>query len=353
MLGGGKSERRITLAEVASLAQVSSTTASLVLNNREAGIPAVTKDRVTAAAAELGYRANASARALRRRRTESIALITDAIATTPYAGEIILGAQEYAWSHEHLLYIVDSNGSEEVELAAVEAMLDRQIEGLLFAAMHTRRIALPAPASAVPTVLINCFLDPDEATAVEVLPNDRAGEDTATSLLINAGHTRIALINGDTGTYAWIERRRGFLDALHRHGLQPDETLIREGNWLPDGAYQLTMQLFAEPDPPTALVCANDRSAYGAYDALRSLGLRIPKDVSVVGYDDQEISRFARPALTTMALPHYELGRRGCELLFSGQRMSPTRELIDCPSRIRDSVAPPSITASAASTRNT
>lgn len=334
---------RVRLADVAAAAGVSQTTASIVLNDREAGIAEGTKERVIAAALELGYRPNASARALRRRRTDSLALITDAIATTPYAGEIILGAQDFAWANGYVLYIVDSNGSAEIEQAAVEAMLDRQIEGLMFAAMHTRGVVLPPVAATLPTVFINCFVDPTAPHAVEVIPDDRRGGYDATELLLAAGHRRIALINGDSSTHAWIERRLGFLDAFAERGLEADLSLIREGNWLPDGAFAIAHDLFSGGEPPTALVCANDRSAYGVYDALRELGLSIPGDVSVVGYDDQEISRFARPPLTTIALPHYELGRRGCELLLSGPRMSPTRELVPCPPRLRNSVGSPRV----------
>ena len=151
------------------------------------------------------------------------------------------------------------------------------------------------------------------------------------------------MINGDDATVAWRKRRDGYESALRAYGMEVDESLIVQGNWLPDVAYDLTRRLFDRADRPTALVCANDRTAHGAYDALRELDLSVPDDVSVVGYDDQEMSRYLRPALTTVALPHYEMGRRGCELLLSDSRMTPTRELVPCPPRIRHSIAPPRI----------
>ena len=239
-----------------------------------------------------------------------------------------------------MMEIVNTNGSADLEQAAVETMLGRQIEGLLFASMHTRAVTLPAGVRDVATVLVNCFTEDRDGHHTEVLPDDRTGGRDAVEILLSAGHTRVAVINGDHGTHAWIDRTAGARDAFAARDMELPDDLVIEGNWLPDGGYDITRALFSRSDPPTALVCANDRTALGAYDALRELGLSIPADVSVVGYDDQEISRFLRPPLTTIALPHYELGRRACQLLLSGPRTS-TRELVACPPRVRNSVAPP------------
>ncbi len=334
--------RRTTLAQVAEHAGVSPTTVSFVLNDRDAGISAVTRERVWNAARELDYRPNVSAKALRSKRTHTLALITDEIASTPYAGAIIRGAQEQAWRNGYVLFVVNTNSSADVEHAAVETVLDRQVEGILFASMHTRAVELSAGMAEVPTVLVNCYTVDAASPPPAVLPDEFAGGRDATRLLLEAGHRRIALINGDERTYAWRRRRAGYEEALRTGGVPIDRSLVVEGDWLPAGAYDITHTLLDASDAPTALFCVNDRSAHGAYDAIRELGLSVPADVSVVGYDDQEMSRFLRPALTTFALPHYELGRRGCELLLTEATSPGSVELIACPPRLRASVAAPS-----------
>lgn len=335
------STSRARLVDVAQRAGVSQTTASLVINGRDVGIADATKERIWAAVQELAYRPNASAKALRTQRSHSFGFVTDEIASTPYAGEIIRGAQEAAWAGGHVLLVVNTGGSSAVELAAVQELLDRQVDGVLFASMYTREVAVPPAARSLPTVLVNCFPAAGEPELPSVVPDDVRGGREATELLLAQGHTRIAVINGDDTAYAWSCRLQGYREALQARGLTPDPSLVVEGNWLPDGGYDVTRRLFEADDPPTALFCANDRTAQGAYDALRDLGLSIPGDVSVVGFDDQELSRYLRPPLTTMALPHHELGRRGCELLLSATPPPPARELVTCPPRIRASVAAP------------
>jgi LacI family transcriptional regulator len=337
------SRSRPTLADVAALAGVARSTASDVINDApHMRVGADTRARVLAAVQELGYRPNAAARGLRTQRTQMFGFLSDHIATSPFAGETITGAQEVALASDHLLLIANTGGDPKVQQAAIDAMLDRQIDGLIVAAMSAQRIDVePLRRVTVPTVLLNCFAE--EPVFPEVIPDDERGGFEAAELLLDAGHERIAFINGLAHVHAAAARLRGFRRALEQRGVAVDEELIAEGNWWPDGGYEHTRRFVEHHRPPTAIFCANDRMAVGAYEALKERGLEIPDDVSVLGFDDMELAEHLRPALSTLALPHYDMGRWACERLLGEQR-DPVRELWHCPARLRDSVGPPRTT---------
>jgi LacI family transcriptional regulator len=331
---------RPTLADVAARAGVARSTASYVINRVEhARVAEGTRARVLAAVEELGYRPNAAARGLRTQRTLMLGFVSDDIAAGPFAGETIRGAQDAAWEAEHLLLIANTGGDAEVQHTVIDAMVDRQVDGLLVAAVAAGRVDVePLRGLSVPCVLVNCFSDEDVFPAV--IPDDERGGREAAEILLEAGHRRIAFINGASGVHAAEARLRGFRAALERHGVEFDPELAPYGNWWPDSGYEHAHRLLELEQPPTAIFCGNDRMAIGVYEALKERGLRIPEDVTVLGYDDMELAQHLRPALSTMALPHYEMGRWGCERLLGG-RTAALRELLWCPPRVRASVGPP------------
>jgi LacI family transcriptional regulator len=335
------SSSRPTLADVAARAGVARSTASYIINGvKHARVAEETRARVLAAVEELDYRPNAAARGLRTQRTLMLGFVSDHIAAGPYAGETIRGAQDVAWEAKHLLLIANTDGEAVVQRAAVEAMIDRQIDGLLVAAVAAGRVDVePLRGLSVPCVLVNCFSDED--VFPQVFPDDERGGREAAEILLAAGHRRIAFINGARGVHAAEARLRGFRAALARHGVEFDRELAPYGNWWPDSGYEHACRLLELESAPTAIFCGNDRMAIGVYEALKERGLRIPEDVSVLGYDDMELAQRLRPALSTMALPHYEMGRWACERLLSGQTQA-LRELLWCPPRERASVGPPS-----------
>ena len=160
-------------------------------------------------------------------------------------------------------------------------------------------------------VLLNCFTADRHFRSV--VPGETAGGRRATEALIAAGHRRIAHITGEMWMDAARDRLRGYREALAAAGIPDDPNLVVEGNWLPSAGYEHTRALMSLPNPPTAIFCANDRMAIGCYEALKELGLRIPDDVSVIGYDDDEVARHLSPLLTTLVLPHRLMGRWAVE----------------------------------------
>jgi LacI family transcriptional regulator len=338
------SRRRTTSADVAKLAGVSRSAVSLVLNGHARGnIAAETQARILSAAKKLEYTPNSVAVSLRNRRTSTIGVVTDEIATSPFAGRILRGALDHAWSRGFLLLVVDTQYSAPREAALVGALRARQVDGMMYAAMSMRGLRLPAAMREVPSTLANCYSTGEPAGAV--IPDERAGGRHAAELPLEQGHRRIVMLAGTKGVPAATLRIKGFHDALGAAGIaERDREVIRAG-WHIDDGFGAALEVLERRDRPTALVCANDRVATGVVLAATRLGLRVPEDVSVVGYDDQEeLAEQIRPALTTIALPHETLGVEAMRLLLdhleSGAPLPPGRVLIPCRPVIRDSVGP-------------
>jgi LacI family transcriptional regulator len=206
----------------------------------------------------------------------------------------------------------------------------------------TRRVTLPDAVKAVPTALVNCYTAGNLLPAV--LPDEARGGREATQVLLDCGHRDIAYLTGLAGSWATRARLRGYHEALMAAGIDPRQQTVLTGNFKVDSGYALTREVLARNRPPSAFLCGNDRMALGAYIALLEAGLRVPDDVSVMGYDDQEsLAAEIHPSLSTVRLPYYEMGRWAAEQVFAGtlDRLPP-RTYVPCPVVVRDSVAAPS-----------
>lgn len=340
-------KRHTTMRDVAELAGVSQTTVSFVMN-RVVGpsISKETQDRIWDAVKQLGYRPNAAAKTLRTSRSHSIGFVTDVLASSPFAGEIIRGAQECAWAHEQLLMIVNTGGDPSLEEAAVEELLERRIDGIIYASMSHHVVDPPRNLSEVPAVLLNCFCG--DRSLPSVTPEEVGGGFVATETLLRKGHRRIGFINIDPDRLCPPSQGRlqGYSQALATYGVAFDEELVRYGNANADDGYRYTLELMHLPEPPTAIFCGTDRTAMGAYDAVRDLGLSIPQGVAIVGFDNQElIAQYLRPALSTVALPFSEMGRWAARYLieqqYDGEDPLPMQHTIPCSYVERSSTASP------------
>ncbi|MFB8146568.1 LacI family DNA-binding transcriptional regulator [Microbacterium sp. NPDC056003] len=330
----------VTMRDVAQAAGVSVATVSHVVNDKPgARIGDAARDRVKQAIEELGYRPNALAQTLVKGNSKFIGLVADAIATTPFAGRIIQGAQDEAWKNGYVLLVANTDGNEGAEEEAISMMLEHKVRGILYSTWYHREASVPVALAETDAVLVDCFSD--SAALPAVVPDERQGGRTATELLLTAGHKRVAFINTTTPSPAQAGRLAGYRDALAHAGAPFDESLVIDASPDQEGGYSAAAEVFAQG--ATAVFCHNDRVAMGFYDAARERNLRIPDDIAVVGFDDQEvISAHLRPPLTTVALPHYELGVAGVRTLLGLD--SPTqvpRQLIACPPVPRRSVGAP------------
>lgn len=338
-------QRRVTIKQVAAEAGVSITTVSHVLND----VPGVrvnpaTRDRVQETASRLGYVPNRLAQSLRTQRSNTIGLIGDEIATTPFAGKLILGAQEVALSRDAVVFVVSTGYQRDVENREIEELLRRQVDGILYASMFHRRVGLPPELASVPTVLVNA-----ECTTPGVpwvAPDEVAGGWDAADVLLSAGHRRMAFINNVDDIPASTGRLEGFLDRLTDAGIAVADVTVVTAESDPAGGYAAAMELLVAERRPTGIFCFNDRMAMGAYRAAAELGLRIPEDLSVVGFDNQEyVADGLFPGLTTIELRHFDMGVWAAEQLFDridGAPGEAPSSLLRGPVIRRASVAPPS-----------
>lgn len=346
--------RRVTLADVARASGVSSTTASLVLSGRgdELRISDGVQQRVRQTAAELGYRPNIVSVGLRTGSSQALGFVSDTVATSQLAGDLIKGALEAAHDRGFMLVIAESEGDPVEERRLMHALLDRQVDGILLASMFTQRRRLPDGLGNVPAVLLNA-LPAERGTEIDsVIPDELAAGRHAAQLLLDAGHRRIHLVGAgpgplDTppGTVAGEERLAGILEVLHGAGLEPASGHLVD-DWLPDRGWRATRSLVDAGVRDGAIIAFNDRLAFGAYQALHEAGLTVPDDVSLVSFDDHPIAGWLRPGLTTFAIPHDQLGRRAVELLLDvvtgdGERRPGAVHRLPMPLVTRESVAPP------------
>jgi LacI family transcriptional regulator len=329
----------VTLREVALRAGVSPTTASFVLAGREdMRISEEARLRVRRAAAELDYRPNLTARSLRTKVTRTVALVSDTIATRQYAGNMVYGALGAALEEEHLLFVTETDGDPDVELRLIEDLLGRQVDGFVYASMFTRQVRLPKALKGHPVVLLNCISR--DGTLPTVLPDERAAGRSAVQVLLAQGHRDGIVVLGETpsGVYAARERLAGIEEVLGDAGTKVDGVL--ECSWWPEAGYEAVRHTLRHGPLPRALVCLNDRLAFGAYQALQEAGVAIPDEVSVVSFDDSDLAGWLHPALTSVALPHYEMGRRAVHILVAPEPVDGV-ERVPMPVRQRESVGPP------------
>jgi LacI family transcriptional regulator len=349
---------RVTLADVARAAGVSKTAASFVLSGRgaEMRISPEAEARVRRAAKETGYRPNILSRSLRTGTSRTIGFVSDTVATTPFAGHLIWGALDAARDRDHLLIIGETEGDPDLEQQMVEAMHDRGVDGIVFASMYTRELELPPGLTSGPAVLLNAV--PQGAEQIPcIVPDEFEAGRAAVATLIQAGHRdRIALVGAappdqsPVGSLAAVQRLDGILQALGEAGVGAFDA-VPCPDWQPDYGFQAVNQLLERRERPTALICFNDRLALGAYQAIAEQGLSLPDDVSVVSFDDDVLATWLRPQLTTIALPHYELGRAAIDALVdtlqpsAGAPSLPQIRRIAMPVRERGSVRQPASAA--------
>jgi LacI family transcriptional regulator len=330
----------VTIQDIARKAGVGVGTVSRVLNDAP-NVNPQTRQLVQAIMAEVGYRPRTAAQTLRTHKTHEIGFITDEIASTPFAVDVIRGAQDAAWAHGKILILINTNRNPDVLHAALETMLERQVEGIIYAAMFHQPVQLPITVCELPAVLVDCYVE--DRTLPSVVPDEVTAGRLATATLIERGHRRIGFINNNEATPAAVGRLAGYRQALAEAGIPFDPLLLCPEASDPDGGYRSVQRLRQQPDPPTAIFCFNDRMAMGAYAALRDLKLAIPHDVAVLGFDNQEIiAANLRPGLTTMQLPHYAMGQWAIQYLVGeaseAENSHPPQVQLACPLVLRESV---------------
>lgn len=297
---------RVKLADVASLAGVSVATVSKVVNGRY-GVARATMDRVQQAIDELGYAGNLSASSLRSSRTNVLGILVADF--EPFSSELLKGvaAGAHGSGYELLAYsgAGDASGWERRSLARLGGTL---IDGAILVTPTTHD-ARPS----VPVVAVDPHYGPTELPTVDA--DSYGGAVMATEHLLGLGHRRIAMLGGRVELDSARLREAGFRDAMAAAGVPVDESLVRETRFNPEIAEQVATEILTLPEPPSALFAANDITAERAMRVARRLGLRLPEDLSVIGFDDIPEASHYDPPLTTVRQPLQRMGEEAMTLL--------------------------------------
>jgi LacI family transcriptional regulator len=308
----GRPEDRVTIIDVAREANVSFSTVSRVVNGK-GYISPTTRKRVMDAMERTGYVANRQARALAGGKHQVVGLLVPDLDTS-YTGELLRGIDEEltAVSWDLMLYTTHRRKTRESEfvLSLTQGMTDGV---LMILPMQPAAYIDMFRSRHFPWVLIDYGEEDDSGPSVGT--TNRQGAEDATSYLIELGHRRIGFITGIQEMRCSRERLAGYRQALANAGLPFDADLVKEGDFRQPLGYNRTRELLDLPDPPTAIFAANDQTAFAVMDAIRDAGLRIPADVSVIGFDDIPAASLAHPALTTVRQPMVEMGRQATRML--------------------------------------
>lgn len=331
----------VTLQNVAEKAGVSVMTVSRALSG-EGYVAEKTRVRVLAAVDELGYSPNLSAKMMRGSRTNVIGVLVNDLQST-VINEII-GAVSVAVRKSNMDLII-YNSIEDLgstKRSGVNQIMRGLCDGLLFILPRLSEGYIESlEQSSLPVVLINyCATE----TSLPVVRGDnRRGGRNAVEHLLELGHRRIAFITGSAHTGQSMERQRGYADALKKAGIPLDKALIAEGDFGQLSGFESTQRLLRLPEPPTAIFAANDEMAFGVMDAVRAQGLRVPQDVSVIGFDDIPAASHVHPKLTTLRQPLAEISESAVqELMRRITGAGAAQHRVEFPSGlvVRESTAP-------------
>lgn len=303
----------VTLQDIAKAADVSVSTVSRVLSNSKHPLNDDTRQRILQIAQQMGYTPNLLARGLRKEQSFSVGIVVDNIDSI-FAPQIIRGIQDTLKPAGYTCLIINSDWDRSQEEASVRELMSRSADGLIFVDTWLHPANVPAQNIAIPCIFVNRIFNASNSIG----PDDRYGASLAVEHLARLGHRSIGFINGPEGWDASQTRLLGYQDALEKSGLVVSSHNVMQGDWDIPSGYAAANSLLAMAERPTAIFVANDVMALGAIYALRDAGLRVPQDMALVGYDDQDFCSFIDPTLTTVTLPAYDMGQKAAETLLNG-----------------------------------
>ena len=332
-----KQETAATMKDVALKAKVSTATVSRALMNPDK-VSQATRNRVEKAAREVGYLPQPMGRNVKRNESRTILVIVPDICD-PFFSEIIRGIEVTAANHGYLVLIGDCAHQNQQEKTFIDLIITKQIDGMLLLGSR-----LPFDASIEeqrnlpPMVMANEFAPELELPTVHIANLPAAFD--AVNYLYEQGHKRIGCIAGPEEMPLCHYRLQGYVQALRRCGIMVDPQYIARGDFTFEAGSKAMQQLLDLPQPPTAVFCHSDVMALGALSQAKRQGLKVPEDLSIIGFDNIDLTQFCDPPLTTIAQPRYEIGREAMLLLLDqmqGQHVGSGSRLMDCELIIRGS----------------
>jgi LacI family transcriptional regulator len=308
--------KRITISDVAQTSGVSKSTVSHVINQTRF-VEDDTRQRVLRAIQDLNYRPSSIARSLVSRRTGTAGLLISDVGN-PFYPDVILGVEEVALANGYSIFLCNTGYDLNRGMKFIHSLIDRSVDGIMFMSsnMSIEMIA-EVYQNAIQMVVLDWGSANVSEMAATITIDFNLGILEAVQHLVALGHQRIAFAGGPASMWTAKVRKQAFLDAVQFCRPAIQESILVEGDLRIEGGYQAFRELASLSPRPSAVIAANDLTALGILWAARNAGYRLPQDLSVIGLDDIELASRVAPALTTIALPRYEIGRLAMQNLLS------------------------------------
>ena len=305
----------VTIKDIAKLSSVSTATVSKVINGKDSDISSVTREKVKKIIEEQNYSPNTVARSMITKKTKTIGLIIPDV-RNPFFTDLTRGAEDVANERGYSIFSCNTDDDLNKEIRYINNLVEKQVDGIALAGAAVRNKELEEKLNIkVPIVSLdrNVYF---KGIVGKIEVDGFSGAYDAVTYLIKLGHKKIMLLSGQLNTKPSIDRLEGYKEALFNNGIDFDDKLIIVGRYSSDFGYESMKSMTIDKDV-TAIFCANDLIAIGAMNALKEKGIRIPQDISIVGYDDIYISSLVTPPLTTVRQPSYEIGYMAIETLIN------------------------------------
>ncbi|WP_318469790.1 substrate-binding domain-containing protein [Photobacterium leiognathi] len=305
-----------TMKDVAKLAGVSTSTVSHVINKTRF-VSEEISERVNKAAKELNYYGpSALARSFKVNRTKTIGMLVTT-STNPFFGEVVKGVERSCYQQGYSLILCNTEGDHQRMHESINTLLQKRVDGLILmcATLEGEHFDIFEHYADIPVVVMDW--GPMQFTSDKIQDNSLRGGYMAAKYLIDAGHSEIGCITGPLDRIQAEMRYNGYLQAMDEAGFSVEPSWVVEADFECEGGYNAFTQLHANGTLPSALVVANDMMAMGVINAANELGIQIPEQLSIIGYDDIHIAKFMSPSLTTIHQPKYRLGQAAVETLLT------------------------------------
>lgn len=329
----------ITIKDIARMAEVSITTVSKILNNKDANISEATRIRVKQIIKENNYTPNKVARSMVTKKTKTIGLIIPDV-RNPFFTELVRGSEDKANELGYSIMFCNTDEKIEKEIQYMKILMDRMVDGIILAPSVSQNLKLTKNLNVtVPMVTLDRTCD-YEAVAAKIMIDNYSGALDAINYLLDQGHKKIAYISGPIDAKPSIDRQKAMLDALEKRNISMGMQDIYIGSFSYDWGKIMAERLCKEGFEYTAFFCGNDLIAAGFMKTMIKNGYKVPEDISIIGFDDIELASVIEPELTTVFQPNYEMGYRAAEMIIQiiEEQKSKVEDLVLIPElRVRNS----------------
>ncbi len=303
----------VKIKDVARVANVSVATVSRVLND----IPLVneeTRKRVQKAIDDTGYKPNAIARSLKMQKTNTIGIMIPDISQAYYT-QVVRGVEDVCNIYDYHIILCNTDSDPNKELTYLNVFLEKQCDGILYIGKSLNEELINTICHSRVPIVLGAVSDSQERILSVSINNDEAAFDM-TKYLMKKGHKKIAFLRDENeNSYSGIERKKGYVRALESEGIVVNSDYERKGKYSIKGGYDLMEEILQLEDKPTAVVALNDEMALGAIRKIEDAGFKVPNDISVVGFNNFEISEWVTPSITTISQPMYDIGAISARML--------------------------------------